>query len=65
MIAGLVVSASGNAIITQPVLDVLTQADALPSSDQLTSVHGSAQQALDNLRAIALSESPAEGRPTG
>ncbi|HVK84276.1 MAG TPA: HEAT repeat domain-containing protein [Kofleriaceae bacterium] len=54
VLVGLVVSAAGNTVmLSTRVQDALTQLDALPSSAQLNSVHGSAQAALDNLRDIA------------
>lgn len=57
---GLFVSAAayGDALmLTQPVINALTQIDSIPSSTQLNTVfNGSSTEALSNLTAIALSQ---------
>jgi hypothetical protein len=42
--------------ITQPVLEVLTPIDSLPTSTQLNDAHGGEAQAIQNLQAIALAQ---------
>lgn len=47
------------ALLTQPILDTLTTIDALPSTEQLDTAHGSRAAALANLTLIALGEGAA------
>jgi hypothetical protein len=55
LLAGLVASASGHAVILTPQQrNTLTQLDTLPSRDQLNSVHETPQAAVTTLRGVAL-----------
>ncbi len=54
-------AASGNiANLPQPIIHALTPIDTMPSTKQIEAVHGSAQEAVVNLQAIARSPSAGE-----